>query len=157
MVSMKTRDKIEFGDFQTPVALARRVCNLLRHLGLAPSSVVEPTCGTGSFLVASERAFPGCSVVLGYDINPDHVLTAQSAVRVSMVRRKDFFSHNWKETLQDLVEPILVIGNPPWVTNSAIGAISGANLPAKSNFQRLSGFDAITGKSNFDISEWMSM
>jgi len=29
------------------------------------------------------------------------------------------------------------------------------NLPAKSNFQHRSGFDAITGKANFDISEWM--
>jgi len=29
------------------------------------------------------------------------------------------------------------------------------NLPVKSNFQKHSGFDAVTGKSNFDISEWM--
>ena len=54
-------------------------------------------------------------------------------------------------------EPILVVGNPPWVTNSAIGTVGGKNLPAKSNSQRLKGFDAITGKSNFDISEWMLM
>ena len=43
------------------------------------------------------------------------------------------------------------------MTNSAIGSISGTNLPAKSNFQGFTGFDAITGKSNFDISEWMLM
>jgi hypothetical protein len=29
------------------------------------------------------------------------------------------------------------------------------NLPAKSNFQRLGGFSAKTGKANFDIAEWM--
>ena len=29
------------------------------------------------------------------------------------------------------------------------------NLPQKSNFQNRKGFDAITGKANFDISEWM--
>lgn len=67
----------------------------------------------------------------------------------------DFFQKNWPELLNGLREPILVIGNPPWVTNSAVGALGGANLPAKSNFHRLGGLDAITGKSNFDVSEWM--
>ena len=62
---------------------------------------------------------------------------------------------NWPETLERLREPILVIGNPPWVTNSAIGALGGRNLPSKSNFRGFNGFEAITGKSNFDISEWM--
>jgi hypothetical protein len=50
---------------------------------------------------------------------------------------------------------LLIVGNPPWVTNSEIGSINGGNLPEKSNFQNYKGFDAITGKSNFDISEWM--
>jgi hypothetical protein len=36
-----------------------------------------------------------------------------------------------------------------------MGVIGGVNLPEKSNFQRHSGFDAKTGKANFDISEWM--
>jgi len=36
-----------------------------------------------------------------------------------------------------------------------VGSIGGSNLPEKSNFQGHKGFDAITGKSNFDISEWM--
>ena len=34
-------------------------------------------------------------------------------------------------------------------------ALDSANLPKKSNFQKHKGLDAITGKSNFDISEWM--
>jgi hypothetical protein len=48
-----------------------------------------------------------------------------------------------------------VIGNPPWVTNSALSATGIPNLPGKSNFDEHRGLDAITGKSNFDISEWM--
>jgi hypothetical protein len=48
-----------------------------------------------------------------------------------------------------------VVGNPPWVTNAELGALGSRNLPEKSNFQSRSGLDAITGKSNFDISEWM--
>src|SRR5262249_29150626 len=38
---------------------------------------------------------------------------------------------------------------------SQLGMIEGNNLPRKSNFQNHSGLDALTGKSNFDISEWM--
>jgi hypothetical protein len=49
----KTRQKVEFGDFQTPLNLARKVCSLLQGLGYAPSSVLEPTCGEGNFIVAS--------------------------------------------------------------------------------------------------------
>ena len=152
---MRARNKIEFGDFQTPPELAQQVCDLLSRLGLSVASVVEPTCGTGSFIVASENAFPSCGTILGYDVNPDHVAAAQSVTCRATIRQQDFFLKDWQETILNLAEPILVVGNPPWVTNAAVGAISGTNLPNKSNFQRLSGFDAITGKSNFDISEWM--
>lgn len=47
------------------------------------------------------------------------------------------------------------MGNFPWVTNSRQGTIGGKNLPHKNNFQNHTGLDALTGKSNFDISEWM--
>ena len=69
-------------------------------------------------------------------------------------RCESFFNVDWAQLVANLPEPILVIGNPPWVTNSALGLLGSSNLPDKSNFQGRSGFDAITGKSNFDISEW---
>lgn len=68
---------------------------------------------------------------------------------------ESFFEVDWSATLGELADPILVVGNPPWVTNSALGALGGVNLPAKSNFQNRTGLDAITGKSNFDLSEWI--
>ena len=150
----KTRRKVEFGDFQTPDALARRVCALLRRLGVSPECIVEPTCGEGSFLRASVAAFPQCPLRLGFEINPNYAQAARS-VEQAEVHCEDFFRKDWLGLLNGLREPILVVGNPPWVTNSAVGALGGANLPAKSNIHRLSGLDAITGKSNFDISEWM--
>ena len=146
---------MEFGDFQTPDHLAQRACKLLLRRGISPASIVEPTCGTGAFLRASELFFPNCGRVLGYEINPAYVKEARAGTVKALVRHQDFFSMNWPNALDVLDEPILAVGNPPWVTNSAIGAIKGTNLPAKTNFQRLRGFDAITGKSNFDISEWM--
>ena len=150
----KTKRKVEFGDFQTPYSLARRACELLGDLGASPKSIVEPTCGTGSFLRASAVAFPGCSQLLGFEINPSYVKVAKT-IKQANVYCEDFFEKDWPQTLDSLREPILVIGNPPWVTNSAVSSMGGSNLPTKSNFQRLNGFEAITGKSNFDISEWM--
>lgn len=41
------------------------------------------------------------------------------------------------------------------MTNSALGKISSSNLPKKSNFKRHIGLDAITGKSNFDVGEYI--
>ncbi len=145
---------MEFGDFQTPDILCEKICSVLCNLNLSPNSIVEPTCGAGSFLRASANAFPGCERILGFEINSDYVRVSQT-VEHTTVNCEDFFEKDWPATLDGLREPILVIGNPPWVTNAAVGILSGTNLPTKSNFQRLHGFDAITGKSNFDISEWM--
>ena len=150
----RTRKKVEFGDFQTPDELARRACKLLGNLGISPRSVVEPTCGKGSFLRASEETFPNCTSFLGFEVDPKYVEAARM-LKKSKIHCEDFFSKNWPATLENLEETILVVGNPPWVTNSALGSLGGANLPGKSNFQRFAGMDAITGKSNFDISEWM--
>lgn len=153
-MSTKNDTKMEYGDFQTPDILCDKICSLLSDLNVTPNSVVEPTCGTGAFLRASAKAFPDCRQILGFDINPNYVLASQTA-EPALVQCEDFFEKDWPSTLASLKEPILVLGNPPWVTNAAVGMMSGKNLPKKSNFHRLNGFDAITGKSNFDISEWM--
>ena len=52
---------------------------------------------------------------------------------------------------------MLVLGNPPWVTNAMLSSLDSDNLPAKSNFKKHSGFDAMTGKGNFDIGEYISL
>ena len=153
-MSRKARRKVEFGDFQTPAGLSRRACMLLHDLDVSPRSIVEPTCGTGSFLQASVAVFPECMRIQGFDINPNYVAEACNVVQAD-VQCADFFQMDWPLTLDSLSEPLLVVGNPPWVTNSAVGVMRGTNLPAKSNFLHLRGFDAMTGKSNFDISEWM--
>jgi hypothetical protein len=158
-MSFKSSPKAaEFGDFQTPSALATKVCRLLAHRGQAPASVVEPTCGIGNFLFAALEQFPAIQRGLGVEINQAYVdrlvVKLQSKGNVDNVRiiRENFFKADWTTLLRDLPEPILVIGNPPWVTNAQLGALGSVNLPAKSNFQNYSGLNAITGKSNFDIS-----
>jgi len=49
---MRTKQKTEFGDFQTPYELAKRIADLVRALHVSPAAVVEPACGIGNFLKA---------------------------------------------------------------------------------------------------------
>jgi hypothetical protein len=157
---MKTNAKIEFGDFQTPLALAREVSSFLLEQGAKPHTVLEPTCGTGAFLVAAGEAFPKARL-LGWDTNPDYVAQAKSALvhsgvaKRASVGQQDFFAHDWEAELAGIRGSLLVMGNLPWVTNATVSGMGGSNLPAKENFQGFRGIEARTGKSNFDISEWM--
>jgi hypothetical protein len=152
--------KIEFGDFQTPAALADQVCGRLVQLGISPINVIEPTCGVGAFVLAASKAFPGATAIHGAEVNPEYLQTLSERIpsierdRIQLVEA-DFFTYDWKDTLKSFDGELLVLGNFPWVTSSVQGAIGGVNLPEKSNFQGRSGFDAISGAANFDISEWM--
>jgi hypothetical protein len=151
----------EMGDFQTPPSLAKaclaRTVPLLRW---RPALVLEPTCGKGAFVSAAAEVFDTARIV-GVDINPDYASEAAlSAAKVAPkaaveVLSRDFFEHDWSTEFQRNPEHVFVVGNPPWVTSSLLGRFGSSNLPAKSNFAGLKGIDAITGKANFDISEWM--
>ncbi len=128
---------------------------------MKPSSVVEPTCGDGNLLLAALDQFADVTEALGMDINPKHIeqvkhrLTTRPYCNKVRVFQADFFDIGWRQMLGDLPDPVLIIGNPPWVTSSELATLNSTNLPQKSNFYRFSGLDAKTGKSNFDISEWM--
>ena len=155
------KEKAEFGDFQTPRTLAKAICALLARDGLQPAALLEPTCGVGNFLVAAMDRFRGIQQVVGADIKAAHVGQVSQIVgerpddaKVRLVQA-DFFVTDWRQVIDKLPEPILVLGNPPWVTSAHLGALGSQNLPVKSNFHRHRGLDAITGKANFDISEWM--
>jgi hypothetical protein len=149
----------EYGDFQTPQALADQVCRFLAVRGVRPATVVEPTCGLGSFVLAALEHFPDADG-LGFEIDREHVAALNATLATRKARRwqilcRSAFDMDWRATLRDLTGPVLVLGNPPWVTNARLGTLGSANLPRKSNVQGRAGLDALTGKSNFDISEWM--
>jgi len=145
----------EFGDWQTPFDLAERICTLVSQR-IRPSLVLEPNCGRGAFLRAATFSFPEATRLLGLDINADYVRMARSINNNALeIIHGDFFIHDWKRYLNESAGPILIIGNPPWVTNAELMRIGSLNVPKKSNINGFKGIDAITGKSNFDISEWM--
>lgn len=154
--------KKEFGDFQTPLSLARRVAELVKQDERRVGTVVEPTCGVGAFLQAAAEVFGKSPTYCGFDVNAEYVRAASASLarmepQAATVQQRDFYTINWREFLHKQSEPLLIIGNPPWITNAGMGVIGGSNLPEKTNFQGHSGFAAKTGKANFDISEWMLM
>jgi SAM-dependent methyltransferase len=162
---MATRKDVktwEYGDFQTPKSLADiAVARLRDTLSFTPKTIIEPTCGVGAFLMAAAEAFPDAEKILGVEIDASYLSVLRNEIGEAPYRDKvdliqaDFFKLDWEAMLATLPKPILFIGNPPWVTNADIGLIKGDNLPVKSNFQNHKGFDAVTGKANFDISESM--
>ena len=154
MKSVENKKRTEYGDFQTPIGLAKKVCSLIANNGFEPGSVLEPTCGKGAFVKAAAKQ------IRVYEINEKYVGVANSNLLTSNtieceVIQADFFNTDWNKVILDLADPLLVIGNPPWVTNSVLGVLNSGNLPDKSNVDNLRGIEAMMGKSNFDISEWM--
>ncbi|MBW4655706.1 MAG: SAM-dependent methyltransferase [Kaiparowitsia implicata GSE-PSE-MK54-09C] len=158
---VKSIEKWQFGDFQTPDNLAIAVVQTLRiNHQISPEFIIEPSCGKGAFIRAGLSAFEK-SKIIGLDINKEYVKEAKLSVSEYSnaenltVYESDFFDTDWKDFISNLSGYILVIGNPPWVTSSELSILNSQNIPSKSNFQNRRGIEAITGSGNFDISEWM--
>lgn len=160
-MATKSVNKWQYGDFQTPIALAQKAVDILKNNhNIDPDIVIEPTCGKGAFVKAAYEGFEHANI-LGFEINKEYVdeanlftSTLSDSERIS-VKEADFFNTDWDKVLSNLTGYILIIGNPPWVTNSELSILDSKNIPEKSNFQNRKGIDAITGSGNFDISEWM--
>jgi hypothetical protein len=159
--SSQARTKIEFGDFQTSRELAARIVHRLRLRGIHPRTILEPTCGLGSLLLAAADGFPDADRVLGVDINAAYLRRLKQIIQERndglrfQLRCDDVLQQDSPLMSLTLPQPWLVIGNPPWVTNSGLGSLSSNNLPAKRNDNGATGVEARTGQSNFDISEWI--
>ena len=152
---------IEYGDYQTPRPFASEVCKKLKGFyALSPKVIIEPTFGTGNFLESIISEFDNIDTLYGIELNPEYY--AEVANKFSennniQLFNEDIFSFDFSEIKDKLNknDQILVIGNPPWATNTQLSSIGSYNLPMKDNFKGNSGLDAITGKGNFDIAEYI--
>jgi type I restriction-modification system DNA methylase subunit len=150
----------EFGDFQTPAELADMVVRAVYRHGGPWRRALEPTCGTGSFLRAVLSLKDPPREIRGIELQSHHLAAAKALVGTSdplrvTLQQADIFTTNLAELPWTEDGPLLVLGNPPWVTNAALGSVGSSNLPKKSNLKRLPGFAAMTGESNFDIAEYI--
>lgn len=164
---MANTKRKEFGDWQTNESLALSVCRLLKSQGIHPKILIEPTCGVGNFVMAALQVFEDdIEDVIALEINSDYFETMKHKTSASKGNRninfhffnQDFFRFDFA-TIKPLFNnrEILVLGNPPWVTNSMLSGLNSENLPLKNNFKKQRGIDAITGKGNFDVAEFICL
>jgi hypothetical protein len=162
-------ERAEYGDFQTNPDLAGNVARLIIEKHICPDTIIEPTCGKGNFILASLQHFRNVKTIYGIEIYKPYVWECKFNIIDFYLNHSQFhkadifiihdnvFDFDFRQIRQKHIsENTLVIGNPPWVTNSALGSLNSKNLPQKANFKNHTGIDAITGKGNFDIAEYIT-
>ncbi len=153
----------DLGDFQTPPGLVAAVLDRLDALGIPHARVLEPTCGRGHFLSGLLARVDPPGEVRGFEIQGQHLDDARrldAGVTSIALEQADFFSLDLATRLRWSGEgPLLVVGNPPWVTTAALGRLGSANGPARTRVEGLTGLDSRTGRSNFDLAEavWVKL
>lgn len=148
---MEKFNKKEFGDYQTPLAFTETICEYLKNkLEITPEIIIEPTCGIGNFLKSASEFFPG-KELYGIDIDAAKLKEVDKGIPRLNLINEDIFKFGFDNI--DKNKPILIIGNPPWATNTELSKLNSSNLPEKSNYRNEMAIDAMTGDSNFDISE----
>ena len=117
-------DKREYGDYQTPEYFSLAVCEYLKNeKQVTPTIIIEPTCGTGSF-VKSSLIF-NVSEVIGIEVNSEYCEICKKNIldpRVHIINADFFFF--FFQTVVKGKESLLILGNPPWVNNSTLSSNS---------------------------------
>jgi len=168
--SVEEPDRAEYGDFQTNKDLANKIAKHLAKRNISPEIVIEPTCGKGNFIIASLSNFKEVKKIFGIEIYKPYVWETKFSILDFFLSNPEsnkpeitithysIFDFNFKNISKQFpTEKLLIIGNPPWVTNSKLGSLNSSNLPKKSNFKNQNGLDAMTGKGNFDIAEYITL
>lgn len=158
----------EYGDYQTPHAFVELVCQYLKNEEkINPKFVLEPTFGLGSFVMGAINEFKeSLTHVFGVEINTDYYNHTRDLIEKSKnyknieqvdLYNEDIFTFDFNKVKEQISQQdkLLIVGNPPWVTNSYLAGMDSNNLPVKKNFKGLKGLDAITGMGNFDIAEYI--
>jgi hypothetical protein len=157
---LKISSNAEFGDFQTPPALVNAVLRTLRTDVELAVRILEPSCGSGAFLAGLlSRPAKRLREIKAFELQRSHLAAARKLTdrygSTIEFRHADILSVNLRQLEWTESGPLLIVGNPPWITSSALGALRSTNVPLKHNLHRLRGIDAMTGASNFDLTEYI--
>lgn len=149
----------QFGDFQTPNSFTRKVVKLLKDLNFDYQNIIEPTFGKGNFIKTSLELFNNVESISGLELQKNYFLEFKNNINYDIIENiwnDDFFNFDISKLFyKDKTN--IVIGNPPWITKSQLKKLNSKNSQINIKFDDLKGLDAMTGKSNFDISEYMAI
>ncbi len=162
-------EKAEYGDFQTNTLLADRVCKLLKSKKVNPTVIFEPTFGKGNFIISALKTFENIKKIYGVEIYKPYIQITKLKILDYFITNSNIpkpeiqlfhtsiFDFDIKKHIKiNENNELLILGNPPWVTNTELSSINSKNLPRKVNLKKHKGIDAITGKGNFDIAEYIT-
>jgi len=140
----------EFGDFQTPLPLAKQCLELLSIP--AGARILEPTCGVGNFLRAAKDVQPHTERV-GIELQREHANVASKWGEI--INANIFATELNTDIFWRSSGYLYIVGNPPWITSAELSKFGSTNLPAKANFKRDVGLTALLGEANFDVCEYI--
>ncbi len=170
-LTIQEPDRRDYGDFQTNEKFTIESINyiLSRNPDFDYELVFEPTCGKGNFILAALKLLPNIKKIIGIEIYEPYIWETKFNILQFFLENPlkakpnieiiedNFFEFDLNKLARETkYYKTLIIGNPPWVTNTELSSINSKNLPKKSNIKNYKGLDAITGKSNFDIGEYIA-
>ena len=144
-----------------------KICLTVKNtLNFEPDIILEPTYGIGNFIISSIEIFPNLKKIYGVEINKEFAwwfkrsllekfLNTNKKLPKICLYTENIFAHEFDLNFCNNTQKLLIIGNPPWVTSTELSSLLSTNIPEKSNFKKFSGLDAMTGKSNFDLGEYI--
>ena len=152
MISLiKNKQVKEFGDFQTPRELAFEVCLLLSHLKINPQTIIEPTCGLGSFVGAARAIFHSAKI-LGFDVSPNYIAQTQDKFRDEeniSIFEANFFETDWKESFKTSCKTDFGFGQSALGDEFAIGSFGKRQFARKKEFPKSQRFRRDDRKEQF--------
>jgi adenine-specific DNA-methyltransferase len=104
--SLTKEVRAEHGIYFTPKKARDALFAALNTLGVAPTRILEPSFGTGEFLLDARHKYPDAELV-GVEMNKDLYKSVQCATKCSLANT-DFL--RWV----DVARADLIIGNPPY-------------------------------------------
>jgi len=169
---LKSKDrnnKSEYGDYQTNKGLSDNICRLLKSKKISPRIIFEPTFGKGNFIISTLKIFDDIEKIYGVEIYKPYIQITKFKIlnyfiqnpsenipKIKLFHANIFDFDTKKHIKVNKNDSFLILGNPPWVTNSELSGMNSKNLPRKVNFKNHKGLDAMTGKGNFDIAEFIT-
>lgn len=97
------------GQYFTPLSIREKLLSQLPNKITNPK-IIDPSCGTGEFLISAQKYFPGFSEskLYGWEIEKELVTIAKELVPRAIIKLTN--------TLQEKINPScdFVIGNPPY-------------------------------------------